>query len=100
MALTLQFNDEARAELLNAIDYYEDKQKGLGRRFNEVVNQTINNILSFPEAFPIVHQNKRKAVVKHYPYVLIYEYEIRDSAVYILSIFHTRQDPAIWKKRK
>lgn len=100
MGLTLQFNSEAQAELLQAIDYYEDKQKGLGRRFNEVVNQTINNILSFPEAFPIIYDNKRKATIKHYPYILIYEYEVRDNVVYILSVFHTRQDPAIWKNRK
>jgi hypothetical protein len=45
MGLTLQFNDEAQQELLNAIKYYEGKQSGLGRRFNEVVNQTIKNII-------------------------------------------------------
>ena len=54
MALTLQFSDEARQELLGAIDYYEDKQKGLGLRFNKVVNQTINNIVAFPKSFPVV----------------------------------------------
>jgi len=100
MGLTLQFNNEAREELLNAIDYYEDKQKGLGRRFNEVVNQTMTNILSFPESFPVIYDNKRKAAIKHYPYILIYEYEVRDNVVYILSVFHTRQDPAIWKNKK
>ena len=47
MGLTLQFNDEAQQELLNAIKYYEGKQSGLGRRFNEVVNQTIKNIIYF-----------------------------------------------------
>jgi plasmid stabilization system protein ParE len=100
MALTLQFSDEARQELLSAIDYYEDKQKGLGLRFNKVVNQTINNIVAFPKSFPVIYGNKRKATVKHYPYVVIYEYEVKDGVLYILSIFHTRQDPSIWKGRK
>lgn len=99
MALTIQFNQEAQQELLNAIDYYEDKQKGLGSHFNTTINQTIHKILTFPKAFPIVYNNKRKAVLKPYPYLIIYEYEIVDNVIYILSIFHSRQDPIIWKKR-
>lgn len=99
MALTIQFNKEARQELLNAIDYYESKQKGLGLHFNTTVNQTISKILAFPKVFPIVYNDKRKAVLKPYPYLIIYEYEIKEGVIYILSIFHSRQDPIIWKKR-
>ncbi len=97
MALTVQFNQEAQKELLDAIDYYENKQKGLGLHFNTIVSQTINKISDFPKAFPIVYDNKRKAVLKPYPYLIIYEYEIIDNTIYILSIFHSRQDPIIGK---
>jgi hypothetical protein len=44
------FHPEAKAEFLAAIDYYEDREPGLGSDFAIEVHATIENILSFPNA--------------------------------------------------
>jgi hypothetical protein len=41
---------EAKAEFLAAIDYYEDREPGLGYDFAIEVHATIGNILGFPDA--------------------------------------------------
>ncbi len=46
------FHPEAKAEFLAAIDYYEDREPGLGSDFAIEVHATIENILSFPNAWP------------------------------------------------
>ena len=48
------FHPEAKAEFLAAIDYYEDREPGLGSDFAIEVHATIENILSFPNAWPIL----------------------------------------------
>ena len=48
------FHPEAKAEFLAAIDYYEDREPGLGSDFAIEVHATIENILSFPSAWPIL----------------------------------------------
>ena len=44
------FYPEAEAEFLDAMDYYERCEPGLGYDFAIEVHSTIENILSFPHA--------------------------------------------------
>jgi toxin ParE1/3/4 len=46
------FHPEAKAEFLAAIDYYEDREPSLGSDFAIEVHGTVENILSFPNAWP------------------------------------------------
>ena len=44
------FHPEAEVEFDAAIDYYEDREPGLGYDFAVEVYSTLENILSFPKA--------------------------------------------------
>ena len=48
------FHPEAEKEFLAAIDYYEDRELGLGSDFAIEAHSTIEHILSFPEAWPMI----------------------------------------------
>jgi hypothetical protein len=46
--MNLEFLPEARLEFLEAVDYYEAKQLGLGKRFRAEIAEVCSTILEHP----------------------------------------------------
>ena len=92
------FHPEARAEFLAAIDYYEECETGLGVDFIIEVRSTIENILSFPNAWPILEDDIRRSQTRRFPYGIVYSHD--EVTVYILAVMHLHQDPEYWKDRR
>jgi hypothetical protein len=57
--MTFSFHPEAELEFLQAIDYYEDRERGLGYDFSIEVFNTIQNIVNHPTAWPIIEEEMR-----------------------------------------
>lgn len=93
----LRFRPEARLDILEARDWYEDRARGLGLEFARAVDAGASGILRFARAFPKVHGEVRKAVLRRFPYSLLFVIE-RDDIV-VLGCFHQRQDPRTWVDR-
>lgn len=55
------FHPEAKAEFLAAIDYYEVCEPGLGADFAIEVHSTIENLVRFPNAWPILENDIRRS---------------------------------------
>jgi len=92
------FHPDAEAELLNAVDYYEDCQPGLGHDFALEVSLSIERILLYPEAWPEVDKDIRRTLLKRFPYGLLYS--VIKEKVVILAIMNLHREPGYWKKRK
>ena len=97
MALMLDFHPGAEIELDEAIEWYEGKKAGLGFEFFEEYLILKDFLLSNPQIFPIEFGEVRKAVFKKFPYILLFF--IWEELIYIVAVFHTSQDPEIWRKR-
>ncbi len=95
--MNYSFHPEAKAELLDAIDYYEDCEIGLGYDFSSEVFSTIENILNFPKAWPLIDDEIRRCQTQRFPYGLVYAEE--GDEVIILAVMHLRRDPDYWKDR-
>jgi len=54
------FHPEAQDEFILAIDYYESREPGLGQDFSIEVHATIENIVSFPHAWPVLEGDIRR----------------------------------------
>ena len=91
------FHPEAEAEFLAAIDYYEDRDPGLGLDFAIEVHSAIGSILSFPTAWPILEDDMRRCRLRRFPYGIIYS-KHKDT-IFILAVMHLRRDPDYWKSR-
>jgi plasmid stabilization system protein ParE len=83
----------ARLELLEAWEWYEDKQVGLGDRFTEQVYKCIRLIEKYPERYPEKKKNYMEAGVKIFPYLVIYRIHKRKKIIAVVSVFHTRRNP-------
>jgi plasmid stabilization system protein ParE len=88
---------EAALDLDEAYTWYEGKLSGLGDDFLNSVDATIAAIQRNPEAYPVVHRNVRRALLRRFPYGVFY---VQDSEqVLVVAVFHARRDPRSWQGR-
>jgi hypothetical protein len=96
--MTFDFHPEAETELLEAIAYYESCAPGLGEDFSLEVYSTVQNILSYPHAWPIVEDDVHRCLASRFPYGVLYS--IESDCVYILAVMHLHRHPDYWKHRR
>ena len=92
------FTPAARGELIDAQDWYENEVPGLGRRFRAEVDAVIQRVTSNPRQFPVVYKSIRRALLRHFPYSLIFVIE-SDETLTVVACFHGSRDPARWQER-
>ena len=95
--MRLTFRPEARLDILEARAWYEDRATGLGNEFARSIDAAAAGILRFPHAFPQVLGDVRKAVLRRFPYSLLFLIDGED--IVVLGCFHQRQDPRSWTER-
>lgn len=91
------FHPEADQEFLEAIDYYETQQPGLGEDYYAEIMATSARILKSPEAWPVLEGDIRRCLSHRFPYGILYS--IEDEMIYILTVMHLRRQPGYWKRR-
>jgi plasmid stabilization system protein ParE len=91
------FTQAARAELIEAQDWYEGAATGLGRRFRHAIDSLVVRMGDNPRQFPTVFKNVRRALLRRFPYSLLFLVE--DDVLIVIACFHASRDPARWQKR-
>lgn len=92
-------HSEARAELDEAIGYYEQRQAGLGLDLQGEVEQAIGHIQQTPGmGVPYKRTDYRYSLVRRFPYV-IYYMELPD-VIWVAAIAHGKRRPGYWRRRK
>ena len=84
--------EKAFQEIENARDYYENNQLNLGTSFTNEVFSILEILESNPLLFPVKFENIREAVIKKFPFVVIFEV-LPNNEIIVLSVFHFRRNP-------
>ena len=92
------FTLSARAELIDAQDWYENEAPGLGRRFRAAVDAVIQRMNANPRQFPVIYKSIHRALLRRFPYSLLFVIEA-DETLTVIACFHGSRDPAHWQKR-
>jgi plasmid stabilization system protein ParE len=94
------FAPAARDEFDEAAAWYESHAEGLGQRFVDYVDATLQRIADVPGGFPAwdVDPRFKRAVVPRFPYILFYR-ELAAS-VEIVAVAHCAREPGYWLGRK
>lgn len=95
--MTFSFHPEADAEFFKAINHYEGCEGGLGYDFSIEVYSAIQNILEYPEAWPILDDEIRRCQTNRFPYGILYS--IEKNEIFILAVMHLHRKPDYWKHR-
>ena len=90
---------KAKEDIKYAALYYNDKQKGLGKRFTLQVRKTLGMLELFPEIYPIKYNDVRVAVLETFPYMLHYKTNNVLKQIIVIAVLHTSRNPEVWKKR-
>jgi len=88
---------EAAREVEEAFDWYELQSEGLGMEFLRAADACLSAIRRNPFAYPMVYEQTRRALLKRFPYMLIYV--VADDSIVVLACFHAKRDPVDWLRR-
>lgn len=81
----------AEYELVQAAEYYRAINPELARKFIEQFEDVIQEIMQFPEAYPVIHSlGIRRKQIGQFPYFVMFILE--PDAVYIAAVRHHHQD--------
>jgi len=97
VAYRVIFTPLARAELIEAQDWYERQAPGLGRRFRQSIDALVERVNSGPLQFSVVYKSVRRALLRRFPYTLLFV--IDHDTLLVIACFHASRDPAHWLKR-
>ena len=91
------FAPDARADFLASVEYYEECQIGLGRRFREVVETELEHICRMPFRFRVLHGPFRRCLVPNFPYSVIFS--IEPDLILVIAVAHAKRMPGYWRER-
>jgi plasmid stabilization system protein ParE len=98
VTLAIAFRAAAQADIQAAVDWYEDRQAGLARRFLAEVDRCLELAAEHPLRFAIKHRDIRCAPVRRFPYLIYFVAE--QKRIVVLAVFHVRRDPIVWQVRR
>lgn len=97
MTAVLIFHPEAKIELQDAAEYYENSRVGLGMLFLDAVESALEHIRPNPLSWRVIRGNVRRCLVRRFPYSVIHFVE--NDRIFILAIMHLHRKPDYWQNR-
>lgn len=93
---------DAREELRNAANWYDDEQPGLGHDFYDAIDDALQHMLDWPFSAPVFPgwqdaPQVRSMRVRVFPYRVLYY--VTDTSIVILAYAHHRRKPGHWQHR-
>ena len=93
----IQFDPDARAEFLDAVEYYEKCEPGLGRRFRLAVETSAGDAAESPFRFRVLRGRFRRCLVPGFPYSIIFS--IEPEFILVMAVAHAKRKPGFWNDR-
>lgn len=96
--MRIRFLPEAESELLEAARWYREQAFGLDHEFMRCVDDALATVGRAPSLFPLVHRQLRRALVRRFPYAILFE--ILGDEILVYAVIHYRRNPQRWKNRR
>lgn len=97
MAADLIITPRASDDLDEAFQWYEARRTGLGEEFLNSFDACIRVVLQNPELYAFVRKTYRRALMRRFPYAILFEFARPSVVVY--AVFHTSRRPDRWHRR-
>lgn len=93
MSYKLTFHPKADKEYREAYNWYERIQKGLGERFEKMVEKRLQQIIAHPENYGFGKNNYREVATDIFPYTIVYKLNKPKNMIYVVAIYHAKRNP-------
>jgi toxin ParE1/3/4 len=92
--------EAAEREFTAAVDFYDEREPGVGQRFAQDVRAFFRTVCQDPDRFPFASRLTRKAKLpKPWPYSVYFVVKRETSEVIISAIWHGARNPAELRQR-
>lgn len=91
MKRNLKFTFRANVDTIVGYEFYESRRKNLGELFLRELDDCYQSIILNYTTYKVVHKIYHQAVVKKFPFVIIYSVDQQD--IIITAIFNTSKNP-------
>jgi len=92
-----RFVSAAAREFLAEVAYYEEAEPGEGAHFIDAVRYATARALAFPSSGSPAAAGTRRALVRDFPFSVIYRVE--PDGILVLAIAHSGKRPDYWRTR-
>ena len=96
--MKVTFHDDALAEYVDGVAWYERDYPGRGERFAAAVEKAIEAIAGQPDTSP-TRLGVRAATVHRFPYVVFFT-RSGEETVRVLVVAHAKRRPKYWRGRR
>lgn len=93
----ISYHPEAESEIQAATAWYLSRSQAAAVGLVEEVERTISMMQQFPELQPAYDERHRFAVLRRYPYSIIYRVE--GERIRVIAFAHSRRQAAYWQGR-
>lgn len=90
---TVIFSPVAIDDIERAVNYYEDQQIGLGKRFAAQLQVSLNAVKRNPFFATVRYNDIRCAAIKRFPYLVHYHINQSELLVTIIAVYSTYKEP-------
>lgn len=102
MTLAFDFHPEARAEFFADVDWYDEREPGVGARFEVAVSEAIDAAVDSPESWAVWPGWERQPIVRSkgvsgFPYRVVYF--VAGEELGIVAVAHAKRRPGYWRDR-
>lgn len=98
MVESLRFHPLVAEDLVDAVGWYDKISVELGKRFRSAVDERFDSVESNPKSYGLIRATIRAAMVRGFPYVVLFESE--SACTMVLSVVHAASDSKKWAQRR
>jgi toxin ParE1/3/4 len=96
--LIVRIHPEAAKELTHSVKWYFEQSQSAAANFLNEIERCISKITESPEIFPQYFHGSQRAIVKTFPYSVIFR--IKMDTIEIIAIAHAKRRPGYWRRRE
>ena len=100
MSYKIKLLPEARLDIKESIEWYNNQKAGLGKRFYEAVKSRLQHIEKNPLHYQVSYKDVRNALVDKFPHQVYYRVEESSQSIIVFAVTHSSRDPRIWRSRR
>lgn len=95
----VKIEPEALTDIQEITDWFNEKQAGLGGRFQRTTIRHINSLSKDPQIYAVRYSEIRCVVIKKFPYMAHFFINDENCTVEVLAVISTLRNPKIWQEK-
>lgn len=95
--MQVQFDPEALSDLAGAMDWYTARSASAADSFAQEIERAVVRLQESPLRWPPYLHGTRKALLRRFPFALIYR--TRSNEIQIVAVAHLHRRPGYWRHR-